>query len=173
MGGDSPQFPFGLFRDLPVGGRAPACSQARKPALPGNWSDLPSVIPAEEGVDFRYGNRSLPLKKGGQEGFGNGSFKQIPLNPPFSKGEAAAIPPAVHLSTASEAGIQGAAILPPHLDTRFRGYDGIGSTSCPTAPDFRAKPRKPKRGGHTWARPGEQKPRSGRRFYLTNVSTLD
>jgi hypothetical protein len=46
----------------------------------------------------------------------------------------------------AEAGIQGAAISPPHLDTRFRGYDGIGCTSCPTAPDFRAKPAE-KHGG--------------------------
>jgi hypothetical protein len=58
-------------------------------------------------VDFRYGNRSLPLKKhvlslvegGGQEGFVDEPFGKIPLNPPFSKGEAAAISPAVHLST--------------------------------------------------------------------------
>src|ERR1043166_2414031 len=38
-------------------------------------------------VDFRRGYGSLPLKKGGQEGFDPASFGQIPLYPPFSKGE--------------------------------------------------------------------------------------
>jgi hypothetical protein len=39
----------------------------------------------------------------------------------------------------AEAGIQGTGTSPPHLDTRFRGYDGIGSVPSPTARDFRAK----------------------------------
>jgi hypothetical protein len=77
------------------------------------------VMPAKGTVDFLYGNRSLPLKKGGQEGFVDEPFGKIPLNPPFSKGEAAAIPPAVHLSTLSKAGIQ----TPPHLGSRIRGND--------------------------------------------------
>ena len=53
-------------------------------------------------VDFRLGNRSLPLKKGGQEGFSNGSFRQIPLDPPFSMGEVDADSAGVRLSTLPE-----------------------------------------------------------------------
>ena len=60
-----------------------------------------------ESVDFRHGNRSLPLKNGGEDGFWNGSFEQIPLDPPFSKGEVAAIPPARRLSTLSQGGGEG------------------------------------------------------------------
>jgi hypothetical protein len=51
-------------------------------------------------VDFRNGNGSLPLKKGGQEGFEDESFDKISLAPPFSKGEVDAMRPGVHLSTA-------------------------------------------------------------------------
>jgi hypothetical protein len=54
-----------------------------------------------ETVDFRHGNRSLPLKKGGQEGFVDESFEKIPLNPPFPKGEDHPILAAAHLSTLS------------------------------------------------------------------------
>ena len=55
-------------------------------------------------VDFRRGNRFLPLKKGGQEGFWNGSFGQIPLDPPFSKGEGNTTPPRLDLSTVPTGG---------------------------------------------------------------------
>ena len=43
------------------------------------------VIPAKESVDFRHGRGSLPLEKGGQEGFSNDSIEQILPDPPFSK----------------------------------------------------------------------------------------
>ncbi len=60
-------------------------------ALP---ASVPRQNPAREGrpspsgtLDFRRGDEFLPLKKGGEEGFWNESFGQIPLTPPFSKGE--------------------------------------------------------------------------------------
>ncbi len=68
--------------------------------------DLPFVIPEKETGDFRHGNRSLPLKKGGQEGFVDEPFGKIPLDPPFSKGEDDAILPAAYLSTVRKAEIQ-------------------------------------------------------------------
>src|SRR5713226_3059730 len=61
--------------------------------------------PAET-VDFRLGDGSLPLAKGAQEGFCNGSFGQIPLNPPFPKGEVNPLSPSVGLSTLSSGGAQ-------------------------------------------------------------------
>jgi glycosyltransferase involved in cell wall biosynthesis len=81
-------------------GSSPGLNGA-KPAEAG----LASEQPDSETVDFRHGNSSLPLKKGGQEGFGNGSPEQIPLDPPFSKGEVPAIPPARRLSTLSSSGL--------------------------------------------------------------------
>src|SRR5512139_3007326 len=62
-------------------------------------------IPAFEAVDFRRDDRCLPLEKGGKEGFWNGSFGQIPLNPPFSKGEDSDPERETSLSTASFAGM--------------------------------------------------------------------
>ncbi|MBI1818563.1 MAG: DEAD/DEAH box helicase [Deltaproteobacteria bacterium] len=56
---------------------------------------------SKDKVDFRLGNRSLPLKKGGQEGFVEESVKQIPLDPPFSKGEGSADPSSINSSTVS------------------------------------------------------------------------
>jgi two-component system sensor histidine kinase RegB len=40
------------------------------------------------GVDFHFADRALPLKKGGQEGFGKWIVPKIPLRPPFPKGDA-------------------------------------------------------------------------------------
>jgi len=77
-------------------------------------------IPANESVDFRRGDRFLPLKKGGEEGFLNGSFGKIPLNPPFPKGEDSGPARQASLSTLSNAGIQRRV----GLDPRLRGDDG-------------------------------------------------
>jgi hypothetical protein len=40
----------------------------------------------------------------------------------------------------ANAGIQGAGMRPPHLDTRFRGYDGVEYSRSPTTETFQAKP---------------------------------
>jgi hypothetical protein len=48
--------------------------------------------PHSETVDLRYENRSLPLKKGGQEGFVDEGFEKIPLNPLLRQGSGHAFP---------------------------------------------------------------------------------
>jgi hypothetical protein len=51
--------------------------------LAGDTSDLPP----SGTIDSHFTDRFLPLKKGGQEGFGEWIVQKIPLRPPFSKGE--------------------------------------------------------------------------------------
>ena len=43
-------------------------------------------------------------------------------------------------------------IPPPHLDTRFRGYDGVECETAPTATTSRAKPVEATRGNPLWSR---------------------
>src|ERR1043166_7642474 len=90
----------------------------------GNCFATPPPLPGGT-VDFRRGYGSLPLKKGGQEGFDPASVGQIPLCPPFSKGEPDAGSTTLHLSTLPRAGEGGRNFAISHPWEREPGADGL------------------------------------------------
>src|ERR1043166_8164962 len=99
----------------------------------GNCFATPPPSPSGT-VDFRRGYGSLPLKKGSQEGFDPASVGQIPLCPPFSKGEPDADSTTLHLSTLPPGrGGQGVrAVLRTAGAAGMIGGDDVGQQTSPT-----------------------------------------
>jgi len=115
----------------------------REGALHRKWSGLALVIPAKETVDFLAHtpfetltkarcSSGRTVKPSNLQDVFPFALRSASVFASVSKGAAGC------LSTLSKAGIQAREGTPPHLDTRFRGYDGFVPAGSPTAPTLRA-----------------------------------